>query len=233
MSDFVSYELIDKVAVLRMDDGKANALSYAMLEGLGEALDRAQADKARALVLAGRAGKFSAGFDLKEMTASLESAIRLLDVGTKLMVRLYTLPMPVLIAASGHAVAGGAMLLLCGDVRVGIEGPFRIGFNETTIGMRIPVLGIELARDRLVPGALADALMGARMYEPAEALQASYLDAVVAPQALEATVLERAAALARLDTRSYGGTKRALREATAKHILESFEQDMDELRQGR
>ena len=66
MSDLVSYEVVDGVAVITMDDGKANAVSSALQAGVNNALDRAEAD-GLAVVLTGRPGFFSAGFDLKTL----------------------------------------------------------------------------------------------------------------------------------------------------------------------
>ena len=113
----VQYTLNDNVAVIQMDDGKVNALSHEMLDALDEALDRAEAE-ANAVVLVGREGRFSAGFDLKTMTQSAASAVSLLKHGSKVYMRLYGLKLPLIIACSGHAIAGGALLVLCGDVRM-------------------------------------------------------------------------------------------------------------------
>ena len=124
----VTYTLTNGVALIQMDDGKANALSYEMLTALNEALDRADAE-AQSVVLAGRPGRFCAGFDLKTMTASPNSVVELLTAGSHLMMRLYGFPLPVIIACSGHAIAGGALLTDCGDIRIGIEGDFRLGMK--------------------------------------------------------------------------------------------------------
>ena len=104
----VTYELKDSVAIIQMDDGKVNALSHQMVDALLSALDRAEAE-ANAIVLAGRPGKFCAGFDLKTMMSSPKAAVDLLTRGCDLYMRLYGCPLPVIIATSGHAVAGGAL----------------------------------------------------------------------------------------------------------------------------
>ncbi len=84
----VSYTLEGSTAVVRMDDGKANALGEAMIEALLAALDRAESE-ATAIVLAGRPERFSAGFDLRIMTQGPEAARALLRKGSALLLRLY------------------------------------------------------------------------------------------------------------------------------------------------
>ena len=124
MSDIVSYEVVDGVAVITMDDGKANAVSSALQEGVNNALDRAETD-GLAVVLTGRPGFFSAGFDLKTLTASGQPAVDMLNGGIELAIRLLSFPRPVVIASPGHAIAMGVFLSLCGDYRIGVDGPYR------------------------------------------------------------------------------------------------------------
>ena len=120
MSDtLVQFEKDGDVAIVTMDDGKANALSYAMMESLDAAITRAESEAA-VLVLAGRAGRFCAGFDLREMAAGMDRARALVSRGAEFLLRLYGLQMPLVIACSGHALAGGALTVLTGDVRVGV-----------------------------------------------------------------------------------------------------------------
>jgi enoyl-CoA hydratase len=146
----VSYTREGNVAIVQMDDGKANALSSEMIDSLLEALTRAEAE-ASAMVLAGRPDRFCAGFDLRVMMSSPDAAKDLLRRGSTLLMRLYGATIPLVIACTGHALAGGALVVLTGDHRVGATGAFKLGLNEVAIGMPVPVLAMELARDRLVP----------------------------------------------------------------------------------
>src|SRR5277367_4533151 len=158
----VTFELRDQVALVKMDDGKANALGYSLMDEIDAALDRAGREAA-AVVLTGRPGRFSAGFDLAEMMNGVDRARALVARGADLLMRLYALPMPLVVACTGHALAGGALLVLTGDVRVATRGAFRIGLNEVQIGMPIPVLAMELARDRLKPEHLTAATLFANV----------------------------------------------------------------------
>ena len=107
----VTYALDGNVAVIHFDDGKANVFTHAALDELQSLLTRAEADEAKAVVIIGRPGKFSAGFDLSVMTAGPDQARDLLRAGAELALRIYTFPMPVLLGVTGHALAMGAIVL--------------------------------------------------------------------------------------------------------------------------
>ena len=214
----VTYALDGEVAVLAMDDGKANALAPEMSEALNAGLDRAERE-ARAVVIRGRPGVLCGGYDLKIIRgddAALRARMR--DLGTALMLRLYLAPLPVVWACTGHAVAAGAILLMAGDLRIGVEGDFRIGLNETAIGLTLPHVAVEFARDRLAPAARQQAVLMAKLYDPAAAAAAGYLDEVVPPEELDARAMAAAESLAALDPTAFTETKRRLRQATVERI---------------
>jgi enoyl-CoA hydratase len=224
-SELLTYTLEGTTAVVRMDDGKANALSQPMIEGLLDALTRAEGE-ASAMILAGRSDRFCAGFDLRVMMSSPEAATALLRRGSELLMRLYGSSVPLVIACTGHALAGGALVLLTGDVRVGTAGAFRIGLNEVSIGMPVPVLAMELARDRLAPGELTAATLLARIYDPGDARAAGYLDAVVPPESLLDRCKEEAQKLGALARPAFTATKTRLRGRTIAHITATLDADM-------
>lgn len=217
MSSRLTYKLEDTIAVVTMDDGKANALSPDMINELSEALDRATSE-AGAIILTGRDGIFSGGFDLKVMREGPDAALAMVEAGAQLMLKIYLHPLPVIAACTGHAIAAGAITLLASDVRIGTSGTFSLGLNETSIGMTLPPFGIELARDRLVPKALTPAALGATLYGPDAACDVGYLDRVVAPADLAGEARKTAAHYADLDAPSYAQTKINLRQATVDRI---------------
>jgi enoyl-CoA hydratase len=208
-----------------MDDGKANALSDAMIEALLASLVRAEKE-ASAMVLAGRAERFCAGFDLKVMMSGPENAKALLRRGSDLLMKLYGLPIPLVIACTGHALAGGALVLLTGDVRVGAAGAFRIGLYEVSIGMPVPVLAMELARDRITTTELGRATLQATVYDPETAARVGYLDTVVPAGDVVAKAMEEATRLGGLSRMAYGATKTRMRGKTITHIIDTLEADM-------
>lgn len=225
VTDPVRYRLEGTTAIVEMDDGKANALSDAMIDAVISALDRAEGE-ARAMVLAGRADRFCAGFDLRVMMSGPDNARALLRRGSELLLRLYASKVPLVIACTGHALAGGALVVLTGDVRIAAAGAYRIGLNEVAIGLPVPVLAMELARDRLLPTALTRATLLAHIHGPEEARAAGYVDEVVAVEQVVPRALEEAARLAELGRVPFQATKQRLRGRTIAYIRESMEADL-------
>lgn len=214
MREGVSYTLTDGVATITMDDGKVNVLSPRMLGELGTALDRAEADGA-AVVLTGRDGVFSAGFDLAILRAGGPAAAAMVHSGFALAARLLAFPAPVLAACNGHAVAMGVFLLLAADYRIGVAGPYRITANEVAIGVTMPHAAIELCQARLTPAAFSRAVTLAEVFSPEEAATAGFLDRVVDATGLEAAASATAGHLARLDRGAHVATKLRTRRALA------------------
>lgn len=231
MESPVVYALENKIAVLRMDDGKANALSMAMLDALQAAVERAEKEAA-AIVLTGRPGRYCAGFDLRTMMSSPENARTLLRRGADVLMKLYGVGLPLVVACSGHALAGGALVVLTGDVRIGATGDFRIGLNEVSIGLPVPTLAMELARDRIASSELTAATLMSKIYDPESAVRANYLDEVVSPDQLMTRAMAEATRLAGLSKTAYAASKERLRRATIDHITSTLDSDMTSLMQG-
>jgi enoyl-CoA hydratase len=227
----VQYQLEASTALIQMDDGKANALSDAMIAELGEALARAE-NEASAVVLSGRPDRFCAGFDLKVMMSSPEAAKTLLRAGSDLLMRLYGSPLPIVAACTGHALAGGALVLLTADLRIGTAGAYRIGLNEVSIGMPVPVLAMELARDRIATAELGRATLRANVYGPDEAVRAGFLDEVAPATEVLARAQAEAAALGKLSRMAFRATKKRLRGRTIDHILTTLDADMAAVTRG-
>jgi len=224
-SDKVRYALDDRVAVISLDDGKANALSHEVIDALRECLDRAE-QEAGAVLLVGRERRLSGGFDLGVMTSGPEGARQLVTAGAELMLRLYTFPRPVIVACTGHALAAGAILLLAADFRIGAEGDFKIGLNEVAIQLTLPIFAMELARARLSKRHFTMAATQARIYDPATATDAGYLDATATPERLFDTALEHARRLAALPDPAFRNTKQHERRAVVRLIRDTLEADM-------
>lgn len=209
----VTTELDGQVLVVRLDDGKANALTAAAITEIVAAVDRAENDDAiRAMAVIGRPGRFSGGFDLAVMRGPDIKAISdLVSDGGELVRRLYGASVPVVGGCTGHAVAGGALMLLGCDLRVGADLDCKIGLNEVAIGMVLPEWAFTIAEQRLDRSALQGAVVAAQLTGPAGAVRAGYLDEVVDASDLEAVTLSRAAALAQLHPVAYRMTLERLR----------------------
>lgn len=224
-----TYSIDGNVAVIGLDDGKANVLSTEAVTALDGFLDQVGSDGARALVIHGRPGRFSAGFDLAEMTASSESMRALVGRGARWLLRLYGLGVPTVAGCTGHSLAGGALTLLATDVRIGADGPAKIGLNEVAIGMALPAFAVELARDRLASSAFGAATMGGQVYDPAGALAAGYLDRIVPADDLVGQAMAEAHRLAELRTGAYARTKATARGEMIDRCLRSLDADLSRL----
>lgn len=229
MTDLVTYACSDGIATITLDDGKVNALSPAMLAAINVGLDRAEADNA-VVILTGRAGIFSGGFDLKVLRGGSVDAADMLNAGFLLSLRLLSFPRPVLLACTGHAIAMGSFLVLCADYRIGALGDFRIQANEVAIGLLMPRAATEILRQRLTPAAFNTALILAEPFTPTQAVAAGYLDATVEPGDLPAAARGAAERLVLLDAKAHLGSKLRAREATLIRLQAALEEDDRELR---
>lgn len=198
-------ELRDRSAWLTIDDGKVNVMSIDLLREVGEQMDAA-AQAANVIVLLGRPGIFSAGFDLKALARGTDAARELLDAGIALITKFLTCPVPVVVGCTGHAYPMGAFLLLSADVRVGVEGDWRIGLNEVAIGITLPKFALALARHRLTPAACARIRTGT-LFDPCGAAAAGYVDEVVPATRLVDRCAEIAAQVSQVDPTAYVATK--------------------------
>jgi enoyl-CoA hydratase len=132
----------------------------------------------------------------------------------------------VVVAVTGHALAAGALLALSCDTRIGGDGPAKIGLNETAIGMGLPHFAIELAIARLSPAHLTRSAVQAEIYDPAGAVEAGYLDRVVAAAECVPTAIAEAARLGQLPGGAYSHTKRAIRQPMIDRVLAFIDEDM-------
>lgn len=220
-SSDVLLEEIGAVAIIRIDDGNVNALTEGLVSSLSDALDTALA-RDRAVLILGSDRCLSAGFDLKTMRGDADARRSLVLAGLELALKIFESPIPVVVGCTGHAIAAGTLLLLGADHVVVGDGPVKIGFNETTIGIELSPFVVELARYRLVPSAYNQILLG-RLYGADAAQQAGYVDAVVAPGELIPRSIEVANHLAGLDPLSYRRTKEAMRSHTASALRSALE----------
>lgn len=196
----VTYTQTDAVATIVMDDGKVNVLSPTMQANINAALDQAQhaaaTGEVKAIVLAGNDRVFSAGFDLAIFgSGDPVAGLAMLGGGIELMVRLLTFPVPVVMAATGPAIAGGSFLLLSGDHRVG-SAKTKCQANEVAIGMTVPQACVEIVRMRLTRAAFQRAVGLAATFAGAEAQAAGWFDELVEPEHVFARAQEVAAGFA-------------------------------------
>ncbi len=216
----VTAEDVDGVLLVTIDDGKANALSFELVDSL-RAVVASAVDQGQPLVLAGRDGCFSAGFDLAVMNGDdPDRALALFAEGARLYRELVEAPVPVVASCSGHALAGGAILLLCADHRIGRAGPYRVGLNEVGIGLALPAFAVSIATHRLESRYLTSATMFAEVVDPDRAMAMGFLDEVVDDPLPPA--LSLATSLSQLPHEAFATTKRRIRRGLV-HELTALE----------
>lgn len=229
MAPLVTFQIEGEIAVITMDDGKVNALSLALLMELNGALDKARAEQ-RVVVLAGREGVFSAGFDLTILRSGGYEALEMLRAGFELAERVLAFPTPVVVAVSGHAVAMGLFLVLSGDYRIGVAGPYKLTANEVAIGLTMPRAAVEILRQRLTPTHFNRAVTLAEPFSPEDAVGAGLLDRVVSPAELGEAACSTARLLAGLDLDAHAASKRRARHHTLQALRAGIEADFAEFR---
>jgi len=218
MTSTVGYALNESVATIIMDDGKVNVLGPDMQAAINEALDRAEKDSAKAVVIAGNERVFSGGFDLAVFrSGDAKAALGMLVGGFELSLRCLTFPAPVIMAATGSAIAMGSFLLLSGDHRVG-QPKTKCQAIEVAIGMTIPIAAIEIMRMRLTPAAFQRGAALASVYVGDETIAAGWLDEIVEKGEVLASAQAAAAAAAQLHTGAHVATKLKARESALQAI---------------
>ena len=227
----VNYIVEQSLAIIRLDDGKANALNHALIEGINISLDKAK-DDAKAVVLTGRPGKFSAGVDLSVLRAGPKAALDLVTEEAKMLLKLFLHPQPVVAASTGHSMAAGAFMLLASDTRIGSEGDFKIGLNEVSLGLPMSEFGFMLARERLSKRHFTTSIIQGQLYSPEEAIHVGFLDRLSTADNVLNTALEAAERLATLDASAYAYNKEVARGELVKKVLDNLETNISELIQG-
>jgi len=208
----VHVDVRSNVRWLRMESGKVQALDLELATELSAAIDRAVADGAPPLVITGTGSSFSAGVDLFRVVREGTGYIaRFLPALGETIQKLFAYPGPVVSAINGHAVAGGALVAWCGDLRVMADGKGRIGVPELRVGVPFPAVALEVLRFATGGrGMHALAYVGGTI-PPAEALAASLVDEVVPAESLGERAQALAMSLASIPPESFRLTKRALR----------------------
>lgn len=201
----------DGVRVLTLDRPPANAIDETLLTELAAAVQAAQEEaEVRAIVLTGAGAFFCGGFDFAGPRHDAAAQRHMQNLYRESHLALLTLPKPTLAMVNGHAVAGGFVLALACDYRLGVAGDWRCGLNEVAVGAGFPKAAVEIVRLRLPHGRAAELMLGAGLYPASEAVRLGLVEELLAPDAAEATVLRRAARLGAFPKESYAHTKAAL-----------------------
>lgn len=225
MNKFVTYHSEEKYVIITIKNGKANAISLEVIAGLHIGLDKAEQEN-KVIILRGQNGIFSAGFDLKVMTKSPESAKELVTKGSRLSLRMLSFSQPIIVVCSGHAIAKGAFLLLSSDYRIGAEGDFKIGLNEVMIGMTMHHAGIVIAKSRLSEVYINRSVNNAEIFNPKEAVKAGFLDMIVSESILLPSAIKVAEMFSKLNKKAHFETKLKVRKQQLEDLKSAIELDL-------
>ena len=219
----------EEVAILRLQGGKANAMSSEVLDLIERLIDRFEASEARAAVLVGYERYFSAGLALPllvelERPAMRQFITRFGDV----MLRVFRAPRPIVAAINGHAIAGGCVLALQCDWRVMVDAPeARIGLNETQLGIGLPTSVLEPLKLAVPPASLVPIAYEGRLFSPEEALRLGLVHELSPASELEARATARARALAAVPSTAVAQVKLGLRRAALEAIARLADEETE------
>ena len=222
----LTYTFDNGVATIAMDDGKANALGTQTWAELNSAMNQAEKDDA-IVILTGREGMMSGGFDLKEMGSGPQDALELTSKGSKFARRIMSHPRPVIMAAPGHTIAMGAFLALACDYAMIKAGDYKVGLNETLIGMTMHNFGIELARHTLPVHMFNRCVINGEIFNPKGAMHAGFFDRVVPEEQWPMAIPMAAQMFGQVNAKAFRETKVRSRKAMFAILDQAIEDDLD------
>lgn len=201
----------DGIAVIRLAHGKANTMDLELCQAVTDAFGALGGSTAKAIVLTGRGGIFSAGVDLIRTAADGPAYVRrFLPVLNAMFEAVFQCAKPVVAAINGHAIAGGCVLACCADYRLMAQGDGRIGVTELLVGLPFPALAFEVMRLTTAPQFFPQAIYRGETCSADDGRVRGWVHEVVAPELLMEQAFRAAAHLAALPSRTFETTKRQL-----------------------
>lgn len=218
----IESKVVDGVTVLTMVHGKANALDIEFCDSLAARFEELRKNDAKAVVLTGRGKIFSAGVDLKRLSAGGAAYIRqFLPALHRLYEAAFFFPKPLVAAINGHAIAGGCVLACCGDRRIMSKDAGRIGVTEILVGVPFPAFAFEIVRFAVPPRYLPEFTLSGATYATDEAVRRGWVDEIAEPAELMDDAVSVARELALLSPAAFAQTKVQIRETVAERLQAS------------
>ncbi|MEM9594581.1 MAG: enoyl-CoA hydratase/isomerase family protein [Acidobacteriota bacterium] len=217
-----------KVAVLRIDHGKANAVDTDLFDALADQLEQLERSAHTALVLTGNGSVFSAGVDLYKVIeggeAYLQGFLPTLSKGVK---QLFRFSKPVVAAVDGHAIAGGCVLAFACDHRVMTSGRGKLGLTELSVGVPFPVAAMEVVRFHVADALVQRLVYGAQLLSPQEAHGHGLVEELAEPEEVLPKAIAAAEALGRIPGNAFAFTKHHLRDVAVDR-MNAYELNLDD-----
>lgn len=218
----IDFELQDGISIVKMNnDAAKNSFDIEFAELFIKNVERANRE-GDAIVISGVDNVFSAGYNVKIIGKDEKATEKLVELGGEIVVQLLDIRKPVIAACTGHAIALGAVILLGCDFRIGATGNFKIGLNETQLGLALPVFATELAKQRIPHQHIHEVILGAGLHSPEKALTFGFLDQVVALEVVLSESLSLAQKLAKFSARTYAVHKKELNSEYANTVRASL-----------
>lgn len=220
----IDSKIVEGIVVLTMTHGKANALDIEFCDALAARFNDLRKSDTKAVVLTGQGRIFSAGVDLKRLSAGGAAYIRrFLPALHRLYEAVFFYPKPVIAAVNGHAIAGGCVLACCADRRIMGRDAGRIGVTEILVGVPFPALAFEVVRFAVPPRYLPEFTLSGATYATDEALRRGWVDEVTEPSKLIDDAISVARELSRLSPAAFAQTKSQVRQPAIERLQKSGE----------
>jgi enoyl-CoA hydratase len=221
----------DKLVVLRMSHGKANALDSEFCRALIGTLDDLQTGDARPVVLTGSGKIFSAGVDLfRVVDGGSDYLDEFLPLLLEAFAKLFAFPRPLVAAVNGHAIAGGCVVACACDYRLMARGSGRVGVPELLVGVPFPTVALEILRFAVGNAHLQSVVYSGATFTPDEAVDRGLVDELCEEDDLAGLAAERAAHFASIPAPSYALAKRQLHQPVEARIRERGPTDDESVR---
>jgi len=219
----------DDVVVLRLEGGKANAMTPDLLDTLEHMIDGFERGPAAAAVLTGYERHFSGGLALPHIIDFDRIELRgFIELFSRAMTRVFACEKPIVAAVNGHAIAGGCVLALMCDWRIAVDDPAtRIGLNETQLGIGLPAIVIESLRAAVPPASIVPIAIEGTLLGPREALALGLVHELAPAGDLVARAIAKARTFAARPRAAIAQVKHALRAPALETITRTAEHEAD------
>lgn len=213
----------DRLAIIRLNRGKSNALNGEMIAELSEMLNNIENDNnVGGVIITGHTTFFSAGLDLIELYNYDEMQTKNFWIQFLSFVSQITaFRKPMVAAINGHSPAGGCVLALACDARVMADGRFIIGLNEVPVGIVVPKSIFDLYSFWLGSASASRSLLEGKLFQPQEALSIGLVDEVVNADSILTAAEKHARKYMAFEQNTWQLSKRNIR----RDLLESMNAD--------